>query len=645
MTWNAREEYEAALKEGQKEYARLTGLGKDPGPAVLEELLPDIGKLTVQELPAQEIPMDRIAGTRTRGRTSALTAGFLPLLPEESEFAQKWMSLCDANLSDTGIRDPILCYEYLGNFYVQEGNKRVSVLKHFGTTRIMSEIRRVLPEKSDDPRIRAYYEFVDFHRLSGSYEVQLQKPGEYARLLSALDKKPGEVWTEEERRRFSARYHYFKEAFAALGGQAKDLKCEDALLLWLRVYPYEQLSAMTAKALKESLLGLWGDVQATADAGTPQVRTVPEEEQQKSLITKLISPAPKRLNIAMIYQQDEEISTWTRGHAEGAAYLKSVLGEQVTVREYRHADTPEETLALLDRAAEDGADLVFTTTPLLLGPTLKAAVKYPKVRFLNCSAGSNLSSVRSYYCRIYEGKFITGLIAGAMAKNDLIGYVASYPILGVPASINAFALGARMTNPRARVLLEWSSVKDTDIDEHFARFGVAAVSGQDSLIRDERQRSLGLFLQLGGKQVNVANSFWNWGSFYKKILESVLDGSWADLNSTSESGQTINYWWGLSSGVVDVRLGDRVPAETARLVKLLRQEIADGRFRPFDGPVYDQHGELRIQEGEVLTPLQILQMDWLVENVNGEIPTIDRLTPQAQELVKIQGVKATEPEA
>ena len=82
MTWNAREEYEAALKEGQKEYARLTGLGKDPGPAVLEELLPDIGKLTVQELPAQEIPMDRIAGTRTRGRTSALTAGFLPLLPE-----------------------------------------------------------------------------------------------------------------------------------------------------------------------------------------------------------------------------------------------------------------------------------------------------------------------------------------------------------------------------------------------------------------------------------------------------------------------------------------------------------------------------------------------------------------------------------
>ena len=185
-------------------------------------------------------------------------------------------------------------------------------------------------------------------------------------------------------------------------------------------------------------------------------------------------------------------------------------------------------------------------------------------------------------------------------------------------------------------------MKDADIDERFARYGVAAVSGQDSLIRDERRRSLGLFLRLDGKQIHVANSFWNWGAFYRKILESVLDGSWADLNSTSEAGQTINYWWGLKAGVVDVRLGELVPPESARLVRLLRREIAEGNFRPFDGPVYDQSGALRIRDGELLTPPQILRMDWLVQNVDGEIPTIDRLTPQARELVKIQGVRKPE---
>ena len=637
MTWNAREEYEAALKEGQKEYARLTGLGKDPGPAVLEELLPDIGKLTVQELPAQEIPMDRIVGTRTRGRTSALTAGFLPLLPEESEFAQKWMSLCDANLSDTGIRDPILCYEYLGNFYVQEGNKRVSVLKHFGTTRIMSEIRRVLPEKSDDPRIRAYYEFVDFHRLSGSYEVQLQKPGEYARLLSALDKKPGEVWTEEERRRFSARYHYFKEAFAALGGQAKDLKCEDALLLWLRVYPYEQLSAMTAKALKESLLGLWGDVQATADAGTPQVRTVPEEEQQKSLITKLISPAPKRLNIAMIYQQDEEISTWTRGHAEGAAYLKSVLGEQVTVREYRHADTPEETLALLDQAAENGADLVFTTTPLLLGPTLKAAVKYPKVRFLNCSAGSNLSSVRSYYCRIYEGKFITGLIAGAMAKNDLIGYVASYPILGVPASINAFALGARMTNPRARVLLEWSCLEGNAVEKLIAR-GAKVISNRDVPVPNAHYIDLGEYgtylIDEAGRLSPLASPCWMWGKLYENLVRTVLSGSY----DQKKAPEAINYWWGMDSGVIDVQMTELVPEGIRTLAASMMNQIRTGALQPFQRELVSQDGTVKYDGSRAPASRELLTMDYLSEVVEGHIPAYEELLPMSRALVRELGL-------
>ena len=81
--------------------------------------------------------------------------------------------------------------------------------------------------------------------------------------------------------------------------------------------------------------------------------------------------------------------------------------------------------------------------------------------FLNCSVDQAYSSIRTYYGRIYEAKFITGAIAGAMAQNNRIGYIASYPIFGVPASINAFALGAQMTNPRAQIELRWSCVKGT----------------------------------------------------------------------------------------------------------------------------------------------------------------------------------------
>ena len=636
MTANMREEYAAALKEGQREQARLIGLGKDPGPAVLEELLPDVGKLTVQALPAQEIPMDRIVGTYARGRTSALTAGFQPLLPENTEFAFKWMSLCEANLSDTGIRDPILCYEYLGSFYVQEGNKRVSVLKYFNNPTIHSEIRRVLPERSDDGRIRAYYEFVDFHRCSGSYEVQFQKPGAYARLLAAMGKTPGEPWTEEERRRFSARYHYFKEAFAALGGQSKDLQCEEALLLWLRVYPYDRLGSMTAKELKDSLSGLWGDVQVTAEADPVRVRTAPEEEQQ-SLLTKLISPAPKRLNVAMIYQQDEEISTWTRGHAQGAAHLREVLPEQVTVREYRHADTPEQALALMDQAVEEGADMIFSTTPPLLGATLKAAVKHPKVRFLNCSAGTDLSSVRSYYCRIYEGKFITGAIAGAMAKNDLIGYVASYPILGVPASINAFALGARMTNPRARVLLEWSCLEGNAVEKLVAR-GARVISNRDVPVPNAHCMGMGEYgtwlIDAAGRLCPLASPCWMWGRLYENLVRTVLSGSY----DQKKAPEATNYWWGMDSGVIDVTMTELVPEGTRTLAAALMNEIRSGALRPFRRELIGQDGAVKNDGSRDLSSREILTMDYLSDVVEGTIPAYEELLPMSRSLVRELGL-------
>ena len=636
MTLTVKEEYLAALKEGQKEQAKLASLGKDPGPAVLEELLPEMTKLPVQELKSQEIPMDRIVGTVTRGRISALTAGFLPLLPEETEFALKWMALCEAHLSDTGLRDPILCYEYLGSFYVQEGNKRVSVLKHFGNTRILSDIRRILPEKSDDPRIRAYYEFVDFHRATGSYDIQFQKPGEYAKLLAALDRKSGEVWTEEERRRFSARCHYFKEAFAALGGQSKDLKCEDALLLWLRVYPYEQLGTMNAKELKESLSGLWEDVQVTADPEPVQVHTAPEEAQP-SLITKLISPAPKRLNVAMIYQQDEQISTWTRGHAEGAAHLQAAFPEQVKVREYRHADTPEETLAFLDQAAAAGADLIFTTTPLLLGATLKAAVKHPKVRFLNCSAGTSLSSVRSYYCRIYEGKFVTGMIAGAMAKNDLIGYVASYPILGVPASINAFTLGARMTNPRARVLLEWSCLEGSAAEKLIAR-GARVISNRDVPLPNAHYMGLGEYgtylIDEAGRLSPLASPCWMWGKLYENLVRTVLSGSY----DQKKAPEAINYWWGMDSGVIDVQMTELVPEGIRTLAEAMRDRIKTGALLPFQRELVSQDGEMKNDGSRDLSSRELLTMDYLLEGVEGAIPAYEELLPMSRALVRELGL-------
>ena len=633
---NIREEYAKAVRQGQKELKDRAAAGLDPYPSVLEELLPDISLCSVQDLSVLEIPADRIVGTRTAGRISAFSAGFLPLLDADSEFALKWMALCRAHLSDTGIRDPIECWEYLGDFYVQEGNKRVSVLRWFGAVTIPARVRRVLPRSLDTPRERAYGEFLEFYRASRIYGVQFRKPGEYAKLLAAMGKAPGEPWTDMERRAFSARFHSFKEALLSLNSPKAASSPEDALLLWLQVYSYDMLGELTPAELRKTLSELRGDVQTFTEAA-PSVHTRPEEGKS-SLLGRIIGTGARHLNAAFLYARDPETSSWTRGHALGAEEMERAMGEKVTVRSYMHADTPEETDALLEQAVLDGAEIVFTTAPPHLRSTLRAAVKHPSVRFLNCSTGTQLSSVRSYYCRAYEGKFITGVIAGAMADNNRVGYIGSYPILGVPASINAFALGVRMTNPRATVRLEWSclpgdpvrSLKDKD---------VRVISNRDiptNEMRYMRHGRYGTFLvDDDGALVPLASPCWMWGKLYEDIVDSVLSGGWTQNRSAPEA---INYWWGMSSGAIEVAMTDRVPSGVKALAEALALQLRTGELDIFAREIFAQDGR-RINDGTgTLDTRSLLEMDWLCDIVEGRIPAYDELLPVSRPLVRELGV-------
>ena len=180
----AKDEYVLALRNGQKEYRELVSAGKNPHPLVLDEILPEVDSLAIKDIGLVDVPALRIVGTKSAGRITAFTPTFRPLLKPESEFANKWVHLCDAHLGDTGIRDAIVCYEYLGDFYVQEGNKRVSVLRNFGAARIPGNVKRVIPAKSDDPRIKAYFEFLEFYKNSKLYTLQFRRPGDYAKFLA-----------------------------------------------------------------------------------------------------------------------------------------------------------------------------------------------------------------------------------------------------------------------------------------------------------------------------------------------------------------------------------------------------------------------------------------------------------------------------
>ena len=634
--------YQQAHKLGLKEMKARAAKHEDPYLPSLELELPHLSSLSEEDLGSIRVDIEQIVGTRSTARREAFSPSFYPLLEDGSEFADKWSALAQSHIKE-GIRDSIVAVEYLNRFYVVEGHKRVSVLRFFGAATVRAEVKRLLPPRSEDPEIAVYYEFLDFYKATRINYLRFNRLGAYPALKKLLCGEDETPWDEDRRRGFYSDVMRFRKAYAG-SALSSSLTKDEALMRYLEIFGAETLSARSPAELKADLAVITPELNSVKNESEPVLVTDPSEAQPRSIISRIVHPnVIKTLRVAFLHDKDPESSYWTYAHEQGRLAAQEELGERVTTRSVFNM-LEQDFDAVAKDLQEQGTDMVFSTTPRLLKSTVSAAAAMPEIRFLNCSLNVSHPILRCYYARMYEAKFLTGVLAGALSEKRNIGYICDYPIYSMPASINAFALGVRTVNPQARVLLEWSTVEGADIDSIFSNDGVMAISGQESLIRDERRDKTGIFLRQGERQIYLAGSVWNWGTFYRKIIESVLDGSWEELKSTSDAGQTINYWWGLSAGVVDVQVGEKVPAETARLIKLLRESIIAGSFRPFDGPVYDQNGELRIAEGEVLTPHQILMMDWLVENVDGEIPKLEQLTPPAQELVKIQGVLKEEPE-
>ena len=166
-----------------------------------------------------------------------------------------------------------------------------------------------------------------------------------------------------------------KEPVVSTGEE--DILPEEALLLWLKVHSFRELGKFSSAALSDTLAALWPDVVASTRKSQVLTDTVQAPESKPNIITRLISSVPDHINVSFVHQLDPKSSTWVLSHEDGRKYMQTVLGPDVTVRNYFNANSPEETDKLLEEAVRDGAQVIFTTAPVLNRSTLKAAVKYP----------------------------------------------------------------------------------------------------------------------------------------------------------------------------------------------------------------------------------------------------------------------------
>lgn len=633
MTSNsdASEEYQKALKIGKKVGELLPAL---------DDILLEKNEKIVGEVPLGivQIPTFLIAGTKTDGRSNAFSKGFYPLLSENSEFGVKWKKLYISHLEE-GIREPIKAYEYMNKFYVQEGNKRVSVLKCCGAVSIPGTVTRLVPRRTNDPQNIIYYEFMEFYALTGINYIWFTKPGGFARLQKLVGKRPDEVWTEDDLLDFSSVYTNFSVEYESKRKKGMHATCGDAFLCFISLFDYNSLFDMTSVELKEKIDQTWEEFFLLASEEALEIQMDPTKDEPKSIVSKLISDITggnAKQKVAFIHQKTPETSGWTYGHELGRIYLQETFKDEIETTNYFNA-TQDNTEELIRQAIAEGNKIIFSTAPPLLKGSLKVAIEHPEVKILNCSLNSSHKHIRTYYARMYEAKFLMGAIAGAMTENDKIGYVADYPIFGTIANINAFALGAKMVNPRAKVYLEWGCVKDRNYNEVYASKGVNIISGLDFLPVDATHRHFGLYRTTDKSYCNLAMPVWHWGKFYEKLIRNIMSGTFKSDEAATEKG--LNYWWGMSAEIIEVFCSHNLPIGTARLTELLKNTICSGDFNPFSGVLYSQDGVVQKDPNGVLSPEEIIRMEWLAENVVGSIPKSEDLVEEAQAVVLQSGIE------
>ena len=342
-----------------------------------------------------------------------------------------------------------------------------------------------------------------------------------------------------------------------------------------------------------------------------------------ALVVGLAAPASaaeKELKIGFVYVSPVGDAGWSYAHDQARKELAKMPGITTYFAE-NIAEGPDSERVILNMARK-GYDIIFTTSFGFMDPTLNVAKQFPKTVFMHCSGYKTAPNMGNYFGRMYQARYLTGMVAGRMTKSNVIGYVAAFPIPEVIRGINAFTLGVRSVNPKAEVRVVWTKtwydpVTEKQAGKSLLDLGADVLAqhqdspGQQEAAQEKGVYSIGYNTDMAklAPKAHLCAAVWNWTPFYKDVVEKVRKGEWKGDSSV---------WPGMETGIVDVSpFGAMVPQEVRDEVLARKQEIVKGSYVVFKGPVKDQDGKVRFADGVVPADKNLLSMDWFVEGVVG----------------------------
>ena len=325
------------------------------------------------------------------------------------------------------------------------------------------------------------------------------------------------------------------------------------------------------------------------------------------------------LKVGFVYVSPVGDAGYSYAHDQGRLAVEAMDGVTTSFVE-SVAEGQDSERVIMNMARKD-YDIIFATSYGYMDPMLKVSKEFPKVKFLHCSGYKNSENMANYFGRIYQARYLTGMVAGAMTKSNVLGYVAAFPIPEVIRGINAFTLGAQAVNPNVQVRVVWTKTWYDPATEKEAAKSLLDVGAdviaqhQDSPGPQEAAQERGVYsigyntdMSRFAPKAHLTAPVWNWTPYYRQVVEQVQNRTW---KASSD-------WPGLAEGVVDLApFGPMVPPAVRERVQARRAEIVAGRERVFAGPIADQQGTVRIPAGAVATDQELLGMNWFVQGVVG----------------------------
>ncbi|MEQ1900868.1 MAG: BMP family ABC transporter substrate-binding protein [Devosia sp.] len=329
--------------------------------------------------------------------------------------------------------------------------------------------------------------------------------------------------------------------------------------------------------------------------------------------------AQEKLKVGFIFLGPIGDYGWTWAHNKGREAVVSAFGDKVETIYTENVPEDASAVPAIRDLANAGCKLIFTTSYGYMDQTIQVASEFPDVKFEHCTGFKRADNVSTYNSKFHEGRAVLGTIAGMVSKSGSLGYLGSFKVPEVVLGVNSFMLSAQKKNPNATLKVvmidSWfDPPKEAAATDTLINLGCDVITthtDSPAALQILEQKGLFGFGQGADMSSFAPNAHLTaiediWGPYYVERTQAVLDGAWKSADT----------WDGFKEGTVVISpysksLGADIVAEADKI----QAGYKDGSFNIFTGPIYDQDGNLKVKDGEVIGDGDLAVMDWFVKGV------------------------------